>query len=225
MADSLVIIPTFNERDNIASIVDRALAASERLDVLIVDDNSPDGTGRIADRLRDASARVHLLHRTEKTGLGAAYLDGFRWGLAAGYERLVEMDADGSHHPEDLPRLLDLLDGSDVVLGSRWVPGGAVENWPLRRKLLSRGGNLYTRLALGIAVRDATGGFRDPLGAASSSGRGARGTCAPSTPALRARWIPPHSASLTGSNCWLAFRSAGSWPNLGQVVPVRTTRL
>lgn len=160
MADSLVIIPTFNERDNIASIVARALAASERLDVLIVDDNSPDGTGRIADRLSDASARVHLLHRTEKTGLGAAYLDGFRWGLAAGYERLVEMDADGSHHPEDLPRLLDLLDGSDVVLGSRWVPGGAVENWPLRRKLLSRGGNFYTRLALGIAVRDATGGFR-----------------------------------------------------------------
>ena len=160
MADSLVIIPTFNERDNIESIVARTLASSDRLDVLIVDDNSPDGTGRIADTLAATSTRVHVLHRATKDGLGAAYLAGFRWGLDAGFERLVEMDADGSHHPEDLPRLLDLLEENDVALGSRWVPGGAVENWPLRRRLLSQGGNFYTRIALGIAVRDATGGFR-----------------------------------------------------------------
>ena len=160
MTDSLVIIPTYNERDNIESIVARTLAASDRLDVLVVDDNSPDGTGRIADTLAAASTRVHVLHRATKDGLGAAYLAGFRWGLDAGFERLVEMDADGSHHPEDLPRLLDLLEENDVALGSRWVPGGAVENWPLRRRLLSRGGNFYTRVALGIAVRDATGGFR-----------------------------------------------------------------
>lgn len=160
MADSLVIIPTYNELENIVSIVSRTLDASDRLHVLIVDDNSPDGTGLIADALARDDARVHVMHRTTKEGLGAAYLAGFRWGLDAGYERLVEMDADGSHHPEDLPRLLGLLEESDVALGSRWVPGGSVENWPMRRTLLSRGGNLYTRLALGIAVRDATGGFR-----------------------------------------------------------------
>ncbi len=160
MADSLVIIPTYNEAENIRSIVARALSASTRIDVLIVDDRSPDGTGRLADELAAADCRVRVMHREAKDGLGAAYLAGFRWGLDAGYDRLVEMDADGSHHPEDLPRLLALLDENDVALGSRWIPGGSVENWPLRRRLLSRGGNLYTRLALGIAVRDATGGFR-----------------------------------------------------------------
>ncbi len=157
---SLVIIPTYNERDNVEGIVARVLAASDSLDVLIVDDGSPDGTGAIADSMAARDRRVSVLHRQSKDGLGAAYLAGFAHGLAAGYEHLVEMDADGSHHPEDLPRLIALLDDSDLVLGSRWVPGGRVENWPLRRMLLSRGGNLYTRLALGIAVRDATGGFR-----------------------------------------------------------------
>lgn len=157
---SLVIIPTYNEAQNIESIVDRTLAASNTLDVLVVDDGSPDGTGAIADRIAARHARVTVMHRTRKEGLGAAYLAGFAYGLDRGYEHLVEMDADGSHHPEDLPTLIGLLETNDLALGSRWVPGGAVENWPLRRKLLSRGGNLYTRLALGIAVKDATGGFR-----------------------------------------------------------------
>ncbi|MEY2848994.1 MAG: hypothetical protein RI885_1659 [Actinomycetota bacterium] len=157
---SLVIIPTYNEAQNVESIVDRTLAASDTLDVLVVDDGSPDGTGRIADGLAARHSRVAVLHRTSKEGLGAAYLAGFAYGLERGYEHLVEMDADGSHHPEDLPTLLALLETHDLALGSRWVPGGAVENWPLRRKLLSRGGNLYTRIALGITVKDATGGFR-----------------------------------------------------------------
>jgi len=160
MNDALVIIPTYNERDNVELIIARTLAASSSLDVLVVDDGSPDGTGEIADRLAARHPQVHVLHRVAKEGLGAAYLAGFAWGIEAGYERLVEMDADGSHHPEDLPRLLALLDDHDLALGSRWVPGGRVQNWPLRRKLLSRGGNLYTRIALGVAVKDATGGFR-----------------------------------------------------------------
>lgn len=160
MTVSLVIVPTYNEADNIGPIVARTLAASDSIDVLIVDDGSPDGTGELADALASAHPRVHVLHRTAKNGLGAAYLAGFAWGLSRQYDHLVEMDADGSHHPEDLPRLIGLLDESDLVLGSRWIPGGRVENWPRRRELLSRGGNLYTRVALGISVRDATGGFR-----------------------------------------------------------------
>ena len=160
MNDALVIIPTYNERENIETIVSRALAASDSLDVLIVDDGSPDGTGAIADRLAANDSRVHVLHRTAKNGLGAAYLAGFAWGQQAGYGALIEMDADGSHHPEDLPRLIALLDDNDLALGSRWIRGGKVENWPFQRKLLSRGGNLYARMALGISVKDATGGFR-----------------------------------------------------------------
>jgi dolichol-phosphate mannosyltransferase len=156
---TLVVIPTYNEIDNLAPIVARTFAAAN-VDVLIVDDGSPDGTGALADAMAAADPRVHVLHRAEKTGLGGAYLAGFAWGLAAGYERLVEMDADGSHHPEHLPAMLALAEGSDLVLGSRWVPGGRVENWPWHRELLSRAGNLYSRLALGITVRDATGGFR-----------------------------------------------------------------
>ena len=159
MNDALVIIPTYNERENLEPIIARVLAAAA-IDVLVVDDGSPDGTGELADRLARTHPEVHVLHRESKEGLGAAYMAGFAWGLDAGYESLVEMDADGSHHPEDLPRLIALLDDNDLALGSRWVPGGKVENWPLRRKLLSRGGNLYTRMALGIAVKDATGGFR-----------------------------------------------------------------
>lgn len=159
MNDALVIIPTYNERENLQPIIARVLAAIA-IDVLIVDDGSPDGTGELADRLARTHPEVHVLHRESKEGLGAAYMAGFAWGLDAGYESLVEMDADGSHHPEDLPRLIALLDDNDLALGSRWVRGGSVENWPIRRKLLSRGGNLYTRMALGIAVKDATGGFR-----------------------------------------------------------------
>lgn len=156
----LVLIPTYNERENLPLIVERVLASVPRADVLVVDDGSPDGTGDIADKLAANEERVQVLHRTAKAGLGAAYVAGFRVGLAAGYDVLVEMDADGSHAPEQLPRLLEAVGHSDLVLGSRWVPGGQVINWPKFREVLSRGGNLYTRLALGINLHDATGGYR-----------------------------------------------------------------
>ncbi len=156
----LVIIPTYQERENIERIVERVATSVPSAHVLVVDDGSPDGTGKIADELADADERIHVLHRAEKNGLGAAYIAGFDWGLDAGYDVLVEMDADGSHAPEQLPRLLAALEHADLVLGSRYVPGGAVVNWPRRRAVLSRGGNLYTRLALGLELRDATGGYR-----------------------------------------------------------------
>jgi dolichol-phosphate mannosyltransferase len=145
MNDTLVIIPTYDEKDNLDWIVGRTLDSGAAVDVLVVDDGSPDGTGDLADAYAARDPRVHVLHRTEKAGLGAAYLAGFAWGLERGYEALVEMDADGSHHPEYLPGMLALLGENDLVLGSRWVPGGRVENWPLRRELLSRGGSWYTR--------------------------------------------------------------------------------
>jgi glycosyltransferase involved in cell wall biosynthesis len=156
----LVVIPTYNEADNIGPIVARLRAAVPEADVLVVDDGSPDGTGAIADDLAAADTAVHVLHRTTKDGLGAAYIAGFEWGSSHGYDVMVEMDADGSHQPEELPRLLTGLRGADLVLGSRWVPGGEVRNWPLSRKLLSQGGNRYTRLALGLPLADATAGFR-----------------------------------------------------------------
>ncbi|MEP6598075.1 MAG: polyprenol monophosphomannose synthase [Actinomycetota bacterium] len=160
-ADSvLVIVPTYNERDNIEPIVARTLAAVPQAHVLVVDDGSPDGTGKIADALAAADPRIAVLHRSVKAGLGAAYIAGFGWGLNHGYDVLVEMDADGSHAPEQLPALLSALPEADLVLGSRWVPGGRVVGWPKSRELLSRGGNLYTRLALGMGLHDATGGYR-----------------------------------------------------------------
>ncbi|HEY8301869.1 MAG TPA: polyprenol monophosphomannose synthase [Jatrophihabitans sp.] len=160
MTSVLVIIPTYNESENIEAIIARVHTSVPDAHVLVADDNSPDGTGVIVDALAGADARVHVLHRPGKAGLGAAYGAGFDWGLARGYDVLVEMDADGSHAPEQLPRLLAALEHADVVLGSRWVRGGAVVNWPRRREVLSRGGNLYARLALGISLRDATGGYR-----------------------------------------------------------------
>jgi dolichol-phosphate mannosyltransferase len=156
----LVIIPTYNESQNIENIVERLRSAVPDADVLVADDNSPDGTGRLADALADADDHVHVMHRLGKEGLGAAYLAGFEWGLGHGYDVLVEMDADGSHQPEQLPKLLDALGDADLVLGSRWVRGGRVVNWPRSREVLSRGGNLWTRLALGIPLKDATGGYR-----------------------------------------------------------------
>ena len=157
----LVITPTYDERESLAGTVRRLRAAVPSADVLVVDDASPDGTGRLADELAAGDAAVHVLHRPAKAGLGAAYVAGFGWGLARGYDVLVEMDADGSHQPEQLPPLLAALrDGADLALGSRWVAGGQVLNWPRRRQLLSRGGNLYTRWALGVPLADATGGFR-----------------------------------------------------------------
>ncbi len=156
----LVVIPTYNEAGNIEPIIERLRAAVPEADALIVDDGSPDGTGEIADKLAADDGRVHVLHRAAKAGLGAAYIAGFRWTLERGYDVVVEMDADGSHAPEELPRLLSALRGADLVLGSRWVPGGAVRNWPRSRHLISRCGNLYTRVALRMPLRDATGGFR-----------------------------------------------------------------
>ena len=156
----LVVIPTYNERENIEPIITRVLAATPSAHVLVVDDGSPDGTGKIADELANGEPRIHVLHRTSKAGLGAAYIAGFDWGLKADFDVLVEMDADGSHRPEQLPSLLDRLRTADLVLGSRWVPGGSVINWPKSREVLSRGGNIYARLALGIGLHDATGGYR-----------------------------------------------------------------
>lgn len=156
----LVAIPTYNERENLAEVVARTRGAAPHVHILVVDDGSPDGTGDIADALAAEDAHVHVMHRAGKQGLGAAYIAAFRWALANSYGAVVEMDADGSHLPEELPRLLAALDEADVVLGSRWVPGGSVVNWPLHRRLLSRGGSLYARIALGISVRDVTGGYR-----------------------------------------------------------------
>ena len=157
----LVCIPTYNEVENIEDIVTRVLDARSDVDVLVVDDNSPDGTGDLADALAVRHDRVHVLHRTQKAGLGAAYLEAFAWGGDRGYDVLVEMDADGSHRPEDLGGLLDAVrDGADLALGSRWVPGGRVVNWPKRREILSRGGSAWSRLMIRTPVRDVTGGFR-----------------------------------------------------------------
>lgn len=156
----LVIIPTYNERENLRLITDRVRRALPEVHVLVADDNSPDGTGEIADELAAADDHLHVLHRAGKEGLGAAYLAGFEWALTRGYDVVVEMDADGSHQPEQLHRLLDALRDADLVLGSRWVPGGSVVNWPKSRELLSRGGSWYTRLALGVPLRDVTGGYR-----------------------------------------------------------------
>ena len=157
----LVVVPTYDERENLPLTLGRVRAAVPSAHVLVVDDASPDGTGEVADEWAAGDDHVHVLHRPGKAGLGAAYIEGFRWGLAQGFDVLVEMDADGSHQPEQLPSLLErVAAGADLVLGSRWVPGGSVLNWPRHREVLSRGGNLYTRLALGVPLRDATGGYR-----------------------------------------------------------------
>jgi glycosyltransferase involved in cell wall biosynthesis len=160
----LVITPTYNEGESLPVVVQRLQAADLAVHLLVVDDHSPDGTGRIADDLAAVHDWIHVLHRPGKQGLGAAYKAGMAWGLARDYDVLVEMDADGSHAPEQLHRLLDRLADADnpvgLVIGSRWVPGGAVHNWPRHRELLSRGGNLYVRAALGLPSRDATAGFR-----------------------------------------------------------------
>ncbi|WP_460942942.1 glycosyltransferase [Okibacterium endophyticum] len=161
VADALVIIPTYNERDNIGPVVARVRSAVPDVDVLVVDDDSPDGTGALADELAAADRQVHVLHRPRKQGLGMAYGQAFRWGLERGYRLLVEMDADGSHQPEQLQTLLDAADaGADVVLGSRWVPGGGVVNWPWHREWLSRAGSTYARVVLDLPQRDVTGGYR-----------------------------------------------------------------
>ena len=157
---ALVVIPTFNEAESVVEVLDRVLVADPRVDVLVVDDGSPDGTAKLVlDRVLD-EPRVHLMERSGKQGLGAAYRAGFGWGLERGYDALVEMDADLSHPPERLPTLLDGLAGADLVIGSRYVPGGRTVNWCRTREAISRGGNAYVRLALGVPVHDCTAGYR-----------------------------------------------------------------
>jgi len=156
----VMVVPTYNESMNLRWIVERVRTAQPGVDVMVVDDNSPDGTGKLAEELAAEDPQVQVVHRTEKAGLGAAYLNGFRVALDQGYDVVGEMDADGSHQPEQLHRLLDGLQDADLVIGSRWVRGGSVVNWPLFRKLLSVLGNLYVRILLGISVRDATAGYR-----------------------------------------------------------------
>ena len=156
----LVIVPTYNELENVRIITSGIRTNVPGADILIADDNSPDGTGEVADELAATDQQIKVLHRTNKAGLGAAYLDAFSWAKKNGYDVVVEMDADGSHRPVDLVKILEQLNNADVVLGSRWVAEGKVVNWPLQRKILSQGGNIYTRLMLGIPVKDATGGFR-----------------------------------------------------------------
>lgn len=156
----LVVIPTYNESGNINRIVGRVRAATPSVHILIADDNSPDGTGKLADELADNDDHVHVMHRLGKEGLGAAYLAGFSWALDNDYDVVIEMDADGSHQPEQLHKLLDALRTADLVLGSRWVPGGTVVNWPKHREVLSRTANWYVNKALALPVGDATGGFR-----------------------------------------------------------------
>jgi dolichol-phosphate mannosyltransferase len=160
VARAVMVVPTYNEVDNLADVVARLRRSTPDVDVLVVDDASPDGTGALADRLAAADPHVRVLHRSGKQGLGAAYAEAFVVALDAGYDLIGEMDADGSHQPEQLPRLLAAAADADVVIGSRWVPGGSVVNWPWHRRALSRGGNLYTRALLGTGVRDATSGFR-----------------------------------------------------------------
>jgi len=156
----VIVMPTYNERQNVESIAGRVRAALPAADLLVVDDNSPDGTGDLADKLAEADPHVQVMHRTEKAGLGKAYIAGFGWALERGYDVIVEMDADGSHQPEHLPGLVAALDYADLSIGSRWVPAGRVVNWPRSREALSRGANIYTRMMLGLGVRDATAGFR-----------------------------------------------------------------
>ncbi|MEY3889605.1 MAG: hypothetical protein RLZZ90_882 [Actinomycetota bacterium] len=157
---TLVIMPTYNEAASLEASVLAVLKHAPEVDVLVVDDGSPDGTGLLADALASGNARISVLHRSEKLGLGAAYLAGFNWGFERGYSTLVEMDADGSHRAEDLPKLLARAPEAELVIGSRWVDGGAVVNWPWYRKAISKGGTRYADLMLGSKIKDMTAGFR-----------------------------------------------------------------
>jgi dolichol-phosphate mannosyltransferase len=161
VTQALVVMPTYCEIDNLEAIVERVLAVSPEFDLLIVDDNSPDGTGQLADHLAATRPRLHVLHRTVKDGIGAAYRAGFAWALARDFTQIFEMDADGSHQPEQLPELSAELDkGADMVIGTRWMPGAEVRNWPTYRRLLSKTGTWFARFMLRSRLRDITSGFR-----------------------------------------------------------------
>ena len=156
----LTIIPTYNELESLPITVGRLRASVPESDVLIVDDQSPDGTGDRADKLAQEDPQIHVMHRKGKGGLGGAYIAGFKWGLDRDYDILIELDADGSHQPEQLPTLISQIDRADLVIGSRWVPGGKVVNWPAHRQIISRFGSFYSRTLLGLKVRDITAGYR-----------------------------------------------------------------
>jgi dolichol-phosphate mannosyltransferase len=158
--DALICLPTYDERENLELICRAILGAAPAVDILVIDDNSPDGTGQLADELAAREPRLKVLHRAGKQGLGKAYLAGFAWALERGYALVLEMDADFSHDPKHLPAMLSAARDADLVLGSRYVPGGGTVNWGLGRRLLSRGGSLYARTILGVRVRDLTGGFK-----------------------------------------------------------------
>jgi len=160
MSRFLVCIPTYNERENIESILKRLFNSNTNIEALVIDDNSPDGTSKIVEELQTKYPQLHLLVNPTKAGLGGAYRAGFRWGLENSFDYIVEMDADGSHQPEQLPFLISQSNTHDLVIGSRWVKGGSVVNWPFSRKILSLGGNFYVRSVLGIPIKDATAGFR-----------------------------------------------------------------
>ena len=161
MNPALVIIPTYNELDNLEPISSAVLKADPRVDILVVDDNSPDGTGRLADKLAAKEPRIKVLHREKKQGLGRAYLHAFRWALEHQYQYIIEMDADFSHDPRYLPGLIDTaVSGADIALGSRYVEGGGTVNWGISRQIISQGGSLYARTILGVKIRDLTGGFK-----------------------------------------------------------------
>ena len=179
MAKTVVTIPTYNEAEGIVAVLDAVLRATPEVDLLVVDDSSPDGTADLVRSHREFGRRLHLLSRPRKNGLGAAYRAGFSWALAGSYDVIVQMDADLSHPPERVPALLAALEHADVAIGSRYVPGGGVRNWPLSRRAISRGGNLYVRLVLGIPVHDATAGFKafrrdalESIGAVQSESNG-----------------------------------------------------
>ena len=160
MSKPVIVIPTYNEVENLNTLIPSIFEYLPTAHILVVDDNSPDGTGELADRWSDEDERVFCLHRKEKAGLGKAYLAGFDWALTRSYSHVFEMDADHSHDPSRLPALLEATDDAGVALGSRWVEGGGTEGWPLKRQLLSKGGSLYARTVLGVSIRDLTGGFK-----------------------------------------------------------------
>jgi dolichol-phosphate mannosyltransferase len=162
VSDALIIVPTYNERESLTPVLDRIVAASPGVDVLVVDDNSPDGTGSLADDYALENDNVYVLHRERKAGLGPAYISGFRWAFDRDYAWVVEIDADGSHDPGVIPTLLSIARGvtADLVIGSRWVRGGRVDGWSVARQMISRAGNTYARLALRSKITDMTAGFR-----------------------------------------------------------------
>jgi dolichol-phosphate mannosyltransferase len=157
---ALVIVPTYNEAENLGRIIPRVLEQDERIDVLVVDDNSPDGTGQIADDIAERNPRVHVLHREAKQGLGKAYLAGFAWALEQGYDFVFEMDSDFSHDPKFLPEFLRVIEDADLAIGSRYKTGVNVVNWPMSRLILSYGANVYARWITGVPLCDSTGGFK-----------------------------------------------------------------